>query len=624
MKPLAILIALFVYSAKAQVDSLEKILPLQSGKAKILTLSELCYQLSIVNIEKSIYYGRLGFELAKKSNDSLLLAAAANDLSLPYLYKGEFDSCIQMSMLAYGIRQRKGEITQAANSYSKAALAYYEKGDLKTAISINMVVEKIYLDNKLELQAAKIQNNIGSIFEKNQQVSEAAIWYTKSMKICKQFKSWESYITAAGNLGIAKRKLGHLHEAEKILLELLPLAEKEARKEVLSQLYQSLGVLYREKNDIQKGLSYYLRAREIYASIGTNIGISSIDANIGNCYRDLGDFNKAEEYLRRSYELAKKTRSWSYLKTPLEGLYELETKKNNLKKANEYLNELVIVKDSIYSEETKNTLGTLQVKYKTAEKDKQLLSSSLEQIRLKDSVRKRNYAILISCIVFLSLISLFVYFNQRNKQKLQVLHIQNLQNLQKERERISRDLHDNMGAEMTMISSQLDAKAYVAEEKEKLELKSIADISRRAMEQLRETIWTLNDEELTWEKLSLRVKKFAEKLLEKTPVEFLINSQINSQSQFISAEKALHLYRMIQEAINNSVKHSQCSQINITFFQLDKQVTILIADNGLGFIVEQAPNGNGLKNILYRAKEIDAKLKIENSNGTKIEITVST
>lgn len=604
-----------------QIDSLEKIVKKQQGIEKIMTLSELCFQFSTTNIQKSIGYGRNALLLAEKQKDTLILASVANDLSLPYLYLGNYDSCIALAKYAYELRIAKKETLLAANSLSKVALGYYEKGDLKNALKFNFEVEQIYTSLNKHLLAAKIQNNIGSIFEKNGQVKEAKDWYKKSADINFKEKDWSGYITAQGNLAIAERKLGNIKISEKMMLDLIPFCEKNGRPEQMSQIYQALGVVYRELKNTKMGLEYYMKARTIYAEIGSDIGLSSIDANIGNCYRDLGDLGNAEKYLLSSLAIAQESKSWNYMKTPLEGLYELETKKGNTQKANEYLYDLITVKDSIYSEETQNQLANLQIKYATAEKENRLLQQRIEISQSKDAVRKRNYWILGLLLTIALAGIVVVYYIQKQLAQKRKIALESKLKLQEERIRISRDLHDNMGAEITLISSLIDTKAFQSKSiDEKKELENIANMSRKAMSNLRETIWTISDEEISIERLGLKINEFADKICKAANVKLIYSNQ-NIENKAIEPILALNLFRMAQEVINNSIKHANASEIKIELLEKVKQNFIVIKDNGIGFDSTTITNGNGLNNLKSRARENNIGLQFDSKNGLEVKIS---
>lgn len=226
----------------------------------------------------------------------------------------------------------------------------------------------------------------------------------------------------------------------------------------------------------EKGLEYYLLAKDIYDRIGTLSGMSIINTNIGLCYIDLKNYKEAEDYLKLGLKQSKEIKSWLWQKKAYLGLYTLEHHKGDFKQANYYLEMHQVVNDSLYNQETQDKLGQLQTQYNLQQKENTILSqqNTIAQNELELSKRNILLIIIISGFVILLFIILFVIQrNNLNRKKEEIL-FQN--KIQKERSRISKDLHDNMGAELTIISSAIDVKAYgIEKEQDKKDLEVISD-----------------------------------------------------------------------------------------------------------------------------------------------------
>jgi signal transduction histidine kinase len=608
---------------KPTIDSLEKKLSSLTGVAKVKALDDLCYYTSTSNIGQSIKYGNEACELAKTLGDSLLWASCLNDLSLSYYFKGTFDSCIILAEKAYNIRLAKKQWRDAGASMSKVALGYYEKGKYDISLEKNLKALELFKKAGSTAEVFKLENNIGSIYERNNQLEEAKRMYNSSAEGAISVKDYDGYVSAKCNYAIILSKTNQVKEAVAIYDELLPLSKKYCREEFISQIYQSLGVCERRLGNTEKGLEYYLLAKGIYDRIGTLSGMSIINTNIGLCYIDLKNYKEAEDYLKLGLKQSEEIKSWLWQKKAYLGLYTLEHHKGNFKQANYYLEMHQVVNDSLYNQETQDKLGQLQTQYDLQQKENTILSqqNTIAQNELELSKRNILLIIIISGFVILLFIILFVIQrNNLNRKKEEIL-FQN--KIQKERSRISKDLHDNMGAELTIISSSIDVKAYgIEKEQDKKDLEVISDQLRQASALMRDTIWTISLEKISLTQFGLKMKEFADRVFSSRNV--TVHFQNTNSELNLRPEATLNLFRIVQEIINNSVKHSGAKNFYIQNCVTNER-EIVLEDDGKGFDLEKVERGYGLNNITQRASELGAKVNFEIDKGqyTRVKISIS-
>ncbi len=604
------------------IDSNAKILPTLSGKAKVAALADLCYYTSTSDIDQSILYGNRAITLAQQLRDSLLLASCKNDVALSYFYKGNFDSCIFLAEQAYKVRLAKNKWRDAGASMSKVALGYYEKGKYGISLEKNLIALELFKKGDALMEVAKLQNNIGSIYERNNQLEEAKINYSQSAEAALQLKDYEGYVTAKGNYAIAVKKLGGVAEAIKIFNELIPICEKYCKEEYLSQIYQSLGVAERKLGNTERGLNYYLKAKAVYDKIGSLNGSSVININIGNTYADLKRFKEAEVFLNLGLTQAQEIKSLPWQKLAYFGLYDLERLKQNYEKANFYLEKYQVFSDSIYNEETQNKLGELQTQYNLQQKENTILVQKNKLNETQLDINKRNTYILILISVILMLALVFTFILQRNNINRKKTEINFQKQIQNERARIAKDLHDNMGAELTIISSAIDITAYgIERKKEKENLEQISDQVRKASTLMRDTIWTVSEEKISAVQFGIKIKEFADRTFKHKQITIHFKNAISEVN--LRPESTLSLYRMVQEIINNAAKHSNAKNFYIDNFN-NNEFSIMLQDDGEGFDLTTVERGYGLNNILQRANEITAKVNFDIRIGehTKIEIVI--
>lgn len=620
---ISFLIILSAQLKSQNIDSLIAVLPKQKGIEKAQNLIDLCYYLSTSNINQSIIYGNQALQIAQGLNNELFLAGCQNDLSLSYYYKGDYDSCIYLAEQAYITRLKNKKIRDAGASLSKVALGYYEKGKYIISLEKNIEAARLFQESGSLLEAAKLQNNIGSIYERNNQLPEAKNMYLQSAKATLEVEDYEGYVSAKSNYGIILKKQDSLKKAFEVFYDLLEVTKKHCKQEYLAQIYQVLGTIERQQNQTKKGLEYYLKAKEIYDRIGSLNGIAIINVNIGNCYADLKDFTKGEQFLKEGLQLAIEIKSLLWQRTAYFGLYDLEKMKNNFSQATTYLEKYQAINDSIYNQENQSQLLALQTQFEVQEKENKILVQQNEIIQQEVKVKQRNIAITLLLVVLLITGIVVQQIIQKNKLKKKQVEIDLKNKLQKERVRISRDLHDNLGAELSIISSQLDIKAMNEDDlKNKQELDKLADNVRKTSSLMRDTIWAINNEELSTSQLGIKTKEFAEKAFNQTQTKVIFQNQL--PDTIISPENALTIYRVFQEIINNAAKYSKASEFSIVFKQEHKTAQFELFDNGIGFDTQTVKKNYGLNNIKERLQSIKANytLQSEPNKGTIYRIVL--
>lgn len=237
---------------------------------------------------------------------------------------------------------------------------------------------------------------------------------------------------------------------------------------------------------------------------------------------------------------------------------------------------------------------------------------------------------LMGLLGFAAIGGAFYAYNKRQQGKLQrELEVQ--QKLEQERLRISRDLHDNVGAQLsyliTNVEWMLQHPDRLTEQDEQQRLQAMSEAGRNAILTLRQTIWAISNTNLKVDDFADRFKQFALKMLEfDKSVQVHFTEQI-LPDKILSPAVALNLFRVCQEAFNNCLKHAKSTNIHIHFQSNEESLfCFVIKDDGVGFDWEQAKQKGhyGLVNMEARAKETNAELKVasEIGNGTTLTITL--
>ncbi len=310
---------------------------------------------------------------------------------------------------------------------------------------------------------------------------------------------------------------------------------------------------------------------------------------------------------------------------------------NNYKEANG-------VADSIYSLSLKNYdqrfadgITEMETKYKTADKERKILEQRADIAEKVLLIQKKNYQIygIISLGILLSALVYLLYNQQKlknkqlvkeNKLKITLREIETQNKLQEQRLRISRDLHDNIGTQLSFIISTIDNLKFLTKESNpdlKNKLTHISTFTRATIHQLRDTIWAMNHNEISLEDFQTRILSFIEKAkVSNDNIDISLNVKVKDPIAFTSI-KGISLFRVIQEAVNNALKYANAKQIEIHIKQKDNQFLLSIHDNGKGFNKDAVIEGNGLENMRLRVEELGGNFELTSklNLGTTIQVT---
>lgn len=231
--------------------------------------------------------------------------------------------------------------------------------------------------------------------------------------------------------------------------------------------------------------------------------------------------------------------------------------------------------------------------------------------------------LLVVLILFLIFRSVFLRQKARARAALELQ-----ERLEQERLRISRDLHDHVGAQLSFLLSGVEwlQKHHheINEADWNQRLESLETAGKSAMQTLREAIWAISRKEITLEELSDRFKQYAIRVSELSDRIQLRFAENFSVQPILNPVLALHLFRLCQEALHNAFKHSEGTEVGVHFYSDEHSWFVEISDNGKGF---QRDNNEkkghyGLENMAQRAKEAGLTLQIQSEmdKGTRVKM----
>ncbi len=402
---------------------------------------------------------------------------------------------------------------------------------------------------------------------------------------------------------------------------------------VLFLSYINVGVTLRKTNAYEKAESYFLQALPYAKKINDDNSFATVYDNLARTSLSANRYTAAKQYLDQALQYAQKTKDAQKLLDAYETGWLLGKATGDMRSALDFFTLRSVLKDSVLNAEKSRIVYNLQIKYETEEKEKE--NQRLQYVNALNEVEKKKAAsdkrrLIMGSIATLSLISvLFVllYRNRIIKNKLieeQVFVKAIMEGEQNERIRIARDLHDSIGQILSVAKMNISTLHYQLPEN-KIAGAS-ADLLDNALVELRNISHNLMPEDLNFG-LFGAIENICENIntTGKTRVSLSVPEEIKQYA--FEKTSMLTIYRIVQEVLNNMVKHAEANQIAIAVSMAQSNaISIAITDNGKGFDTNELNRSRGLgwKNIAARVRMLDGKMQVhsEQLTGTKIDITI--
>ncbi len=554
-------------------------------ETRIYNYIGLCYWIDMT-FDSSIFYLKKAQHLLPEVQNPKLKASVYNNLSKHYSDVQILDSAIQFGLKALTIQEKLKDTLTLASTLSSIGKIYIYLDDLESALSYQQQAKELLILKENPRMLGKIENTIGYIFDEMQAYDSAISHYHNSILLRRKTNDLVGELYTMTNQCVAYRNINKNEEALNCNQNALALSRK-------------------------------LGATEVEAVNLLNIGIN---------LSDLGKYTKSIQYLDTAYPLLSASQDIRNLRET-EGMYWY-----NYEKIGDYKNSLTHYKkykelaDSLLTLDKFTAVEDLRTKYESDKKEasNKLLLAQKEADTLK--IQKKSNTITGLIVVFILVIGLAILIiNQRRIRQKSLLVEKELEkqvavtmaeitSRENERKRISQELHDGIGQQLTAINFAWESQNNQSKDDK------LTTLIQSAAEDVRNISHQMMPKSLT----TLGLEKALEELVSRIPKtsELTIKFHGFFKLPTLPENVSINIYRIVQECLNNAIKHSQATNVDLMITGSGDKITFTIEDNGIG-VNPDSSNGHGLQNIETRAKAIGGNFTIESSNsGTICRLTV--
>ncbi len=558
-------------------------------------------------LDSAIYYGEIALKKLTEINKVNSIYYVNNNLAKTYDKLGKYDLSKKYLHLNLILAEKNNSIYWELYSYVSLSNTHHDFEDFKNGVSYGkkgFKKAKAYGEKgKTHLQSLL---NVIAINYDDWNKPDSALYYHK--KVFHYVKGKDTL-----KIGNTYNNIGNT------------LLKQKKYKEAESWFKRSLLIINATEKEYGDDYKHYNKA--------------TIYTNLATIAYELDDFDKAEKLFKIAFENASKSNSAEKLRDYYYHSAKFNKKRKNLGKTISDQEQYLVLRDSVYQKDRSKQVAEIEAKYQVEKKEKELLKSKFAFKEKELLIKKKNTQFQILGLIALALIAIgyLIYRQQKlkNKQQEQEFHlksaiaaIESQNQLHQQRLSISRDLHDNIGAQLTFVISSVDNLKFgnqITDSKITNQLTKISDFTKSTIIELRDTIWAMNSNEFTFEDLRSRIFNFIEKAKSaKEDINFKFHVDDSLKHDKFSSIIGINLYRTMQEALNNAVKYSEAKNIIVDVEKNNSEVKITISDDGKGFVLENVDFGNGLHNMKKRIEEIDGIFTIESkiNEGTKLTLSI--
>ena len=642
---LFLLIAGIVANAQTKlVDSIRtKIFYAHNAQEKLVAILDYCDQYQSLNRDTAYNYAQLAISLAEKTKDKRNIARAQLAFANAYYVWGWVDSANAVCDSA--LKKYNAADATVRDVYFRLlrqkAICYGGVQRIPEALDILYKLLDEALQYKDSVTIAYTCNTIGSVNINMSKPIEAIKWIRRALNYdTEDARFINTKAAILTNAAYAYMNITRNDSAIYYINAAMPVTRTAENLNTLATALRIRSTLYTnlKKYDIAED-----DLREMIAirnKLSGSSNISDENLQIANFYASTGRLDKAIEFCNQHlkegnvYNTADTIAFTNNLSVKLsyyEALAGFYKQAGSNEKYAQTLEYIIAAKDSLNTYSSALALAEVQTKYETEQKEKTILLQEYD-------LTKKNFIIYGSLV--LSMLTGFIFYllfrEYRRKQRIKMALAMEQETVakqiavkeaaEKERKRIAADLHDNLGVQANAIlhNTTLLKEETTANE---ILIEDLHDTAKQMLLNLRETLWAMKTTDIAAPELWLRIINFSKQMARHYTSIHFTTQGTPPASLLLSSARALNTVMIIQEAVQNAVKHSNANSIVIVSAVTPTEWCISITDNGNGFdqlLAIEKTDGHGLKNMQERAVAagIILTLKTAADKGTEIELAI--
>ena len=628
------------------IDSLEQKLAAYPRQDSLYasTLYRLCREYWDRDLDTAFHYADQLLALSERIGYRAGKANAYSSMGVVRWYQGNYPEARRFNELALEayLDAVPRNMLQVAGANHNLGLVHDDEGNYPEALRYYLVAMRIYDKEESRDGAAQEHSAIAVIHLNQKNLPAALAENRKALAIRTELKDDWGLTETYSNLGLTYADMGKSDSALFWYDKALELREAIDDQQGLAISYNNYSDVYMSEGRYAEALESLNKALAIDERLGYRKSMASVHLNMGHVLVQQGELRRALEHQKQSLKLAEEVGATDYAHAALKELSTTSARLGQYDQAYGYRIRYEALNDTIFNAERTRSLVRQEMNYDFAKKQLADSLAALEAVHLAQrdhalelaTERNRRNLFALGGVSVL-VVSLGLWSRLRYVRRTRDMILRTQQQLvasEKQREaeqvrtRIARDVHDEIGSELTkigMLVAEAKRGRSVPDTTQGEHLNDIAAISRQVNTALSDIVWAVDPRHDSVESLVAHAQNTAERMLAHSPVRAELHFAHEGPDQALDPATKRNIFLLMKEALNNALKYAKADHIRVALETSTTGFKLLVKDDGIGFDQEKAATtGNGLHNMKARSEALGAALHVVSADGEGCTIEV--
>lgn len=593
-----------------------------------------------------------GLGLLRNSTDTLGTAKCLNNIGLTYMIQGKYPEALSYFEESLPLLRSHGNAKLLAYSLGNIATIQAHMGNAVEAIATFEAILETHLEQNDLHAAITAHNNIAGQLSSQGKIIDALEHQQQSTLLSKQLGDQEGLALSLVKISDTYARFFLPDSALHYIDRAIAIRQQLGDKKGLASAYTKKAEIFLKQEKYDQTLYWAAKSEELFESIKNHTGAAIARVKLAQTYRQQGDLKKAEALFKSAEATFRETDNAGDLAIALTGLgqvvhqlgktdeavvfaeealmlakendnilmlnniyflhYQLAKKAENPKKALHYFELYKSLKDSVLNDENYRQVLSQQLQYEYTQKKLRLRSEQIEKdaahAMTLEKQRQYIYGLSGSGLV-LMLFAVGSFFLYRQRQRNKTLS-ESIAARDYERNRLSRELHDGVANELYGIQMAIDGDQYTGK----------LDSLNKELHRIRNDVRHISHDLAMPDIQHTSLPEMARYLVERwqhTGRKVSIEIEPDDYNAYkMKSEKAIHLYRILQEGLTNALRYSrQDRDVSVRLELGHNNVLLEITNHYIESLVGESSPGIGLKNLQERAELIGGSAQVKMSDG---------